>query len=357
MKSIRCNECGLLNWDTQQNCKRCQTPLFAAPAEIQPMIEPEIPLPAESRATPAPLPLTAVDYLPMAAMDQHLRSHRRPAFILAAFLLFLVVAGAAVLIAFALPTSTWISLGSKPDYADLIPNSSDYKKTWNILVNRENGIYISTQEQMSGLNIQHKPKLLPETLMLYHAGFLKFHEITSPPNESTDVAFLMNEFTIEPTTNQIATQWRLLNHRMKIADSPVNESNQWWVVPIGEREYGQVTEAEKRYDFATSTNFMDVTFKWKWKPNDFGRALDVADPSYKPPEDIVGRGNWLPADSLGMPVRDSRATYEGFAKLRRKDDGHWIVDKIWFADSPNQHYPSDEQNQYSRYHYSHIEGF
>jgi len=319
-------------------------------------VQPEIAPVAASPATPG-VPLTVAEYYPVVAMDQHVRSHRKPAFIFAAIGLFLIIAAIPVLIAFAVPISTWVYEGPTPDYAKLITSSTDYKKTWNILLNRENEIYISTAEQMSGLNIQHKAKLLPETLMLYHAGLLKFHEITAPPNEFADVAFLMNEFTNEPATEEIGRQWRVLNRRMKIADSPVNESNQWWIVPIGEREYVQVTESQKRYDFATSTNFLDVTFKWKWKPNDFGRALDIADPSYKLPEDIIGRGNWLPADSLGMPVRDSRVTYEGYAELRRKDDLTWAVDKIWFGDSPDQHYPSNQQNQFSHYHYLDIEGF
>lgn len=349
MKSIRCDECGLLNWDTQEQCKRCQTPLSAAPEQVQPLVEPEIAPPAASPEKQPYVP-TSPEYYQFMAMDHHSRSHRKPAFVLAAIGLFLIMAAIPVLIAFGVPISTWVYEGPTPDYARLITNSPHYKKTWNILVNRENEVYISTQERMTGLDIPHQPKLLPETLMLYHAGFLKFHEITAPPNEFTDVAFLMNPFTNEPTTDQIAQQWRLLNRRMKIANSPVNESSQWWIVPIGEREFVQVTEVNKSYDFATSTNFREVIFKWKWKPNDFGGAMDIAGSSYKPPEDIIGRANWLPADSWGMPVRDSRATYEGFAKLRRQDDLTWTVDSIWFADGPDQHYDG-------RYHYSDIEGF
>jgi len=342
MKGIRCNECGLLNWSTAESCKRCHAGLASSPSEVEASPRPH----DETIATAVANESQTFSF---GTPPPPVHSRRKVILVLAALFLLLV--------SVSVPVSIWALKSSAPDYVKLIPNSSQYRKTLNILINRECDSHTSLAEQMSGLNISHKPTLLPETLMLYHAGFLRFHQISDPADESTDIFFLMNPYTIEPKSNDVARQWRELTRRMKIGNSPVNESNQWWIVPIGEREFGQVTKVEKNYEFASSTDFLNVDFTWRWKPNEFGRALDISQPSYKRPEDIVGKGNWLPADSLGMPVRDSRATYKGYARLRKQDDGTWQVTTIWFADSPDQHYPADQNNQDSLRHTWNTDGF
>ena len=344
MKSIRCNACGLPNWSTDQTCKRCHTALASNPpeVEIEATLLPDDD-PSETAVAPGSQPVVFV------APSAPMRSSRKTILVIAALFLLLV--------SVSVPVAFWVFKSSAPDYAKLISNSSQYRQTWNVLINHECEPSISVAEQMSGLDIPHKTTFLPETLMLYHAGWLRFHQINDAADESTDVAFLMNPYTIEPKSNEVARQWQVLNRRMKVGNSPVNESNKWWIVPVGEREFGQVTNTEKYYDFANSTDSLRVTFNWRWKPNDFGRALDTSQPSYTPPENVIGKNNWLPSDSSDMPVRDSRATYEGCALLRKKDDGTWQVATIWFADSPDQHYPQNEQNQDSRRHNWNVEGF
>ena len=205
MKGIRRNECGLLNWSTDEACKRCHAALASNPPEVEDARLPH----DDATETVVASESQRVSFV---APPPPARSHRKAILVVAALFLLLV--------SVSVPATFWALKSSPPDYEKLIPNSSQYRRTLNILINRE---------------------------------------------------------------------------------------------------------------FASSTDFLDVDFNWRWKANEFGRALDISQPSYKGPEDIIGKYNWLPADSQDMPVRDSRATYEGFARLRKKDDGSWQVTTIWFA--------------------------
>src|SRR5262252_6829462 len=132
MKSIRCKECGFLNWETQEACKRCQTSLLSAPVDAHTKVEPEpertssnrtgaqasslamsaarepqrasedacapVTQPPASSTNEANVPVSAAVSLPAVAMDQHLRSHRRPAFIFGAIGLFLIMAAIPLLV-------------------------------------------------------------------------------------------------------------------------------------------------------------------------------------------------------------------------------------------------------------------
>jgi len=232
------------------------------------------------------------------------------------------------------PVGLWMfKRSSTPDFAKLIVNSSVYDKTVTIGINRECEPPISVEEQKSGVNIPHKTTLLPETLMLYHAGFLKFHRITDPPDQATEPFLLMNPYTIEPKSDEIGRQWSVSKSDVYMAKCQAHPTSRWWVIPVGESEFVEVKDVKKSVDRDGSTDFLDITFRWRWKPNDVGRVLDLSDLSYKAPEDLIDKYN---LSDVGMlPARDSRGFYVGLAKLHKNKFGTWSVDAV-FLSFPDQ---------------------
>ena len=215
MNSIKCSQCGLTNWATEELCKRCGAALFGDP-------------------------------------DAHKVTSERSAgapwqkFLLVFFLIAVV----------ATPLLLWFRQSSQhQDMASAIKSSSQFTEPLTVEA--------SQTKDASG-------KLSAEAMTLVDAGLLVYEKgsyVSEPVVTSSEV----------PLPQHLAFNLKLTKSRLTLKDSAVaqdwqtidDEQKTGWIVPVGRRELIEATSVE-----SSDSSKAKVTFTWNWKSNEVGKHFD-----------------------------------------------------------------------------------
>jgi hypothetical protein len=131
---------------------------------------------------------------------------------------------------------------------------------------------------------------------------------------------------IDPGTGLVPFEYTHVN--LELTDSGQSQSDTWepyevkkdgkvgWKVPLGERQLIQVMDVMPSPDDQPLKDDALVSFTWKWKPNEVGKAFDRRSPSYFKPE----KSKNLARSVVDVEINDSQATYWGVASVQRVND-------------------------------------
>jgi len=95
----------------------------------------------------------------------------------------------------------------------------------------------------------------------------------------------------------------------------------WWRIPIGDHEFVRI-EASKPLANDGGVELMQITFRWRWRPNKLGEHFDPQSAVYQ----LMGNATQQAAATLRW---DSKTEYVGHATLRKRPD-KWEVTDIKF---------------------------
>ena len=302
---VRCAGCGLNNKPTQTNCIRCYASLAGLPVST---IFVEGPSP-NGLSLGISIPL----WMKLAAGGG---------------VLFVVLLAA---LAFTVFVSTKTRILNR--YAHL-ENAIRVSPSFNVPPTVDVSRYTYYDE-----NGGQQQEATPAAYTLAHLGLLYVHigmYSDVSPNYNSQGKIVMDPFTgIGP---------RAYRHvSLELVGAGQAQSANWepyeikkdgkvgWKVPIGERELLRVVEVKTLGEMqgdGTSENLV-VSFTWRWKPNEVGRAFDKASPSYFTPDPPKG----LMRSPFEVEINDSRATYWGTAELRKTGNTWEAAQLIWLGTS------------------------
>lgn len=97
----------------------------------------------------------------------------------------------------------------------------------------------------------------------------------------------------------------------------------WWRIPIGDREFVRI-EASKPLAKDGGGEQMQITFRWRWRPNKLGEHFDPQSAAYQ----LMGNATQQAAATLKW---DSQREYVGHATLLKRPD-KWEVTDVKFVD-------------------------
>jgi len=131
---------------------------------------------------------------------------------------------------------------------------------------------------------------------------------------------------IDPRTGLVPFEYTHVN--LELTDSGQTQSDSWepyevkrdgkvgWKVPLGERQLIRVMDVMSSPEDQPLQDGALVSFTWRWKPNEIGKAFDKRSPSYVKPE----KPKNISRSALDIEIDDSQATYWGVASLQRIND-------------------------------------
>lgn len=273
MNSVRCSDCGLVNWSGAKSCARCGAVLISERA-------------------------------PQLTNERSSGLHWRKL-----LLVLFVVAIAAI------PVWVWQKTATRNrELAAAIQNSTLFAKP-------------VTLEASTGANFADIPN--PEAYTLRDAGLLTFHyEPVSEPEPLSSA---------EPNPLFFRTMRRTALERirdqpvLRLIPKDMGATRDWqafedrehhrhgWTVPVGTRELIELTSIEEADTDA------QVQFTWKWKPNEVGQHFDISEqvPQSAP--------RWKRKSN---PKLRSEFPFKGTAELIRTGNG-WEVKTIqWNLATP-----------------------
>lgn len=262
MNSIKCSQCGLTNWATEELCKRCGAELFGFPDAQRVTNE-------ESAGAPW------------------------KKFLLIFFLIAVV----------ATPLLLWFRQSSQhQDMATAIKSSSQFTEPLTVEASQAKDATEKLSAEAltlvdAGLLAYEKSSYVGEPIVLSSGMLLARH--LAPTHKYT-----RSRLSLKDTA--VAQNWQTIE----------DEQRTGWRVPVGSREFVEVTSVER----PDSSN-AKVTFTWRWKSNETGKHFDY---------DLYDSGKHRAPRS--NPILSSTHTYGGTAELIRADD-NWVVKSIkWNMD-------------------------
>lgn len=95
----------------------------------------------------------------------------------------------------------------------------------------------------------------------------------------------------------------------------------WWRIPIGDHEFVRI-ESTKPLADPDGREMIQITFRWRWRPNKMGEHFDPQSPAYQ----LMGNATQQAASTLKW---DSKTEYVGNATLLKRPD-KWDVTDIKF---------------------------
>ncbi|MEA2205523.1 MAG: hypothetical protein QOE77_2299 [Blastocatellia bacterium] len=131
---------------------------------------------------------------------------------------------------------------------------------------------------------------------------------------------------IDPRTGLVPFEYTHVN--LELTDSGQTQSDTWepyevkkdgkvgWKVPLGERQLIQVMDVMASPDDQPLKDEALVSFTWRWKPNEIGKAFDRRSPSYLKPD----KPKNILRNAFDVEINDSQATYWGVASVQRVND-------------------------------------
>ena len=112
-----------------------------------------------------------------------------------------------------------------------------------------------------------EPPTLGKYLLLQKAGVVDIQ----PGSSTTEV---MTTSKGDQLFKQLAAQ-RLQDDKFKLVTGQQSCNFRSWALPIASKQMGEVKVT------STGDDSADVTYSWKWKPNEVGRAFTAESPLYK----------------------------------------------------------------------------
>jgi hypothetical protein len=229
------------------------------------------------------------------------------------------------------------ALGGSTGYAELVRQSAEFNSpVWVRANQQEIPIRHSISERGSTPMYINSGLVVYEVEVLASLGFLQIDKYDTeefgPPEEFIGRSkYRVTHYRINLTSmgQQEANHWETVHEPLLYGgNEPMNEPLAWWRVPIGKREFQEVTKVGSIKNEAGKDS-LDVEFSYHWRPNDIGLSFD--------------KGNRAP-DTILQTVRraadyvpwDSRKTYVAVAHLERID-GQWKLADITFSSEERIH--------------------
>lgn len=290
---VQCANCGLHNKASQTNCIKCYASLAGLPT--------------------------------FTVADETVRSQGIPPWVKFAaggVVLVVLLVGVA---AFSLVMRAKKSFSNRFEHFE---NAIRVSPKFNVNVTEDVGRYSYYDSDAGGSQQDATPaayKLSDLGLLYIHVG--QYSDVTTNYNSQ-------GKIVIDSSTGLVPRSYRHVS--LELIGKAQADSVNWesyenkrdgkvgWKVPIGDRELLKVMEAKSIVEMGGTSDGMTVSFTWRWKPNDLGRAFDKASPSYAAPS--TTSKNWV-RNSFDLPVDDSRTTYWGTADLHKVGDS-WEVDRV-----------------------------
>lgn len=280
MNNIRCSDCGLVNWSSEESCKRCSAALISGRA----------------------LQLT------------NEKSSGSP---LKKLLLIIFVVAIVVI-----PFWVWQKRAARNrEMAAAIRSSTLFAKPVTVEASSTGGFF---------------DILNPEAIVLRGAGLLTIdNEPVSKPASAQPSLAEPNSVLI-PMMRQ-TNQSRILNRpTLRLIPIDIAATRDWqtfedrehhrsgWTVPVGTRELIELMSIEE-----AGTDTVQIQFTWKWKPNEVGRHFDINETVRQSDPHRRRKSN---------PRLSSEFPFKGTAELSRTGNG-WEVKTIkWNLDMPERVY-------------------
>lgn len=353
--NIKCAQCGLVNWASAVECKRCRGPLApgesAANVAAQAAPEPEAP-PEEVFADAQPdasvcsfcgtqgrggfCPLCRKPFREFAPAGDEQGKGLLAALAAQKGLVCVFALLGAVVIAAAfvmLGARTGGGEASNEELAALIQGADAFKEP------------VAFPFVLSG------SALSPGVVVLQERGLVSYQTGTTPKTFTTVIT---DRQTGEKRETTFEAPWGGREYaRVKLTDAGVGESRNWrpysvgevkgWRVPIGERSFVEIKERQKLHTitggeyarlppgvresipFPEKQASLSVSFTWKWKPNALGQFFDADGEDYKT---LSARAQ---ADVHNGLFSHANAVHPGTAFFRKEKD-KLILDGILFDD-------------------------
>ena len=317
MNSVRCPQCGLVNFVTAESCKRCRASFATAPG-----------------GGDAPAEMTYVPEGEGASLFSAKRVTLGAAALVCVGLVLLVYQGVVP------------SPFGPPDYAKLIRESKPFREPVKVRVNRaplppalpsaNAGGFPSVPQSAQG-------GAMGAAYVLEGLGLLRIgtssHEVVSPFDAPT---FKGKEIVWSKRKIEYVSSISLTERGIRESagweefDAPQmqglgGESLPWWGVPVGSREFVKVVST-RAASWKDGGDGVEVVFAWRWKPNQIGEAYRRDSPVQ---QSLTGEARRI-AESMGARAH---AEFEATAQLVR-DGGGWKVAAIdyWRGDGTDASY-------------------
>jgi hypothetical protein len=328
MANVRCSHCGLLNFADAAGCKRCKSALPEPPAEVAAV---EVAAVEVASADFASADFASAKVAPAGAARAYAPDVRTLRLLVA-----LALAAVAVFVAYSFRHRVWY--GRNAEYAILIRDSEVFRAPITVEARRQ-----TTNHSTGAEHDQFVARLLSDPVSVLEArGLVRMMPVKTGEELAASVPvspgwrpsgpgdpgqlptyrdimrrYETTSFEVTPAGREAAADWK----EQKDGDDDT------WLVPIGRREvYGihSVYDASREAD---GTETRKVFVRWRWVPNDVGKAFDVSGWGFS---SLPDKGR-LAAEAMKF---SSAEVYLATACLERRAGGEWVVKRLDTANDP-----------------------
>jgi hypothetical protein len=310
--NIKCPNCGLTNFATESNCKRCKGALEDFGDDYS--------------STPDSVAVYAAS--PVGNKTGGRGSARQIVVVTVGLLLLGVVA-----VSMFVPVSKVLGyFNGASNYSRAITESTQFKSPVWVRANKEE-IPMQTSVYVPGEVYSYNTMagiVVKEVDVLAGMGYLLVEDFESSESGSrvafgppTQVLTKHHRISLTGLGQKEASQWEEFQEPLRTGgDESANPSVAWWRVPIGYRQFEQVTRVGEVVK-ESGKETLEIEFAYSWRPNQVGQAFDRSSPARSAfPEKARKASELLPWDST-KPLL-------GVAHLERAGSD-WKVTNVLFS--------------------------